>query len=50
MYTRILFWRTELFEVCKFGFMAESIGNIWCVGLIPTDRLDKMHVPFEVMK
>ena len=47
--THILFWREELFEVCKLGFMAETIGNVWCSGYIPTERLDQLTVPYRIL-
>lgn len=41
-YSRILFNREDLFTVCKFGVIAQQIGSLWCVGHIPSDRIDKL--------
>ena len=47
-YTWIVFNRTDLFEVCKLGLVAQQIGSLWCTGWIPTDRLDQMQVAYRV--
>jgi hypothetical protein len=44
--TRIGFRRQHLFEVCKLGFMAERVGDDWCTGWLPTDRLGLMQVTY----
>jgi len=37
---KILFYRQDLFEVCRAGFMASRIGPLWCEGWVLKDRLD----------
>lgn len=41
-YTRIIFNRTHLFEVCRYGFMAQSIGDLWCDGWIKSEELHNL--------
>lgn len=50
-YTRISFYRIHLFDVCKFGFIAKHIGNLWCEGFIPTARIEELEkcVKFELV-
>lgn len=49
-YTRISFNRTDLFEVCKVGFIAQKIGDLWCDGWVQTDRLSMLEVPYTTAK
>lgn len=42
-YTYIVFNRTDLFRVTKLGFMATTIGSLWCEGHIPTDRVSQLN-------
>lgn len=46
-YTRIVFNRTNLFEVCKSGFIAQRIGSLWCEGYVLTDRLSQIEVSYR---
>ena len=46
-YTRIVFNRTDLFEVCKSGFIAQRIGSLWCEGYVLTDRLSQIEVSYR---
>lgn len=46
-YTRILFNRSDLFEVCKVGFIAQRIGSLWCEGYVLTDRLSQLEVSYR---
>lgn len=46
-YTRIVFNRSDLFEVCRLGFMAQRIGSLWCEGWLPTERLVQLDVPYR---
>lgn len=46
-YTRIVFNRTNLFEVCKGGFIAQRIGALWCEGYVLTDRLSQIKVSYR---
>lgn len=46
-YTRIVFNRTDLFEVCKTGFVAQRIGDLWCEGYVLTDRLNQLKVSYR---
>lgn len=41
-WARVLFYRQDLFAVCKVGFMANKIGPLWCEGWILEDRLDQL--------
>ena len=41
-HTLIVFSRTDLFEVCKVGFMASHIGDLWCEGWVLSERLDQL--------
>ena len=50
-YTRILFYRKDLFTVACIGFMSSNVGDLWCAGSILKDRLPKltaMGIWFEV--
>jgi hypothetical protein len=47
-YTRIVFNRTDLFEVCKVGFVAQRIGTLWCEGYVLSDRLSQLDVAYRV--
>ena len=49
-YTRISFNRTDLFTVCKVGFIAQKIGDLWCDGWVQTDRLSMIEVPYITAK
>jgi hypothetical protein len=51
-YTRIIFYRKDLFTVACIGFMASKVGDLWCEGSILKDRLPKLtssNVWFEVI-
>jgi len=48
MYTGIIFNRTNLFEVCRVGFMASTIGDLWCEGWVLTERLPSLSVPYRI--
>jgi hypothetical protein len=41
-WARVLFYRRDLFAVCRVGFMANRIGPLWCEGWILEDRLDQL--------
>jgi hypothetical protein len=41
-WARVLFYRRDLFTVCRVGFMANRIGPLWCEGWILEDRLDQL--------
>ena len=47
-YTRISFNRADLFEVCKFGLMAQRIGTLWCEGYIPSDRIQSLKAKVNI--
>jgi hypothetical protein len=42
-YTRISFYRKDLFSVVPAGFIAQSIGSLWCKGWVMTERLDQLR-------
>jgi hypothetical protein len=46
-YTRIICNRSDLFEICKWGFVAQRIGDLWCQGWVLTDRLPQLTVPWR---
>lgn len=48
-YTRISVNRSDLFEVCKLGFIAQRIGTLWCEGWMLTERLTKLAAPYQVI-
>ena len=41
-WARVLFYRRDLFTVCRVGFMANRIGPLWCEGWILEDRLAQL--------
>ncbi len=46
-YTRIIFNRSDLFEICRWGFVAQKIGDLWCEGWMLTNRLPQVTVPWR---
>lgn len=46
-YTRIICNRSDLFEVCRQGFVAQRIGDLWCEGWMLTNRLAQLKAPFR---
>ena len=47
-YTRISFNRADLFEVCKFGLMPKRIGDLWCEGFVPSDRIQSLKAEVNI--
>ncbi len=47
-YTRIICNRSDLFEVCKRGFVAQRIGDLWCEGWMLTTRLSQLSAPYRI--
>lgn len=47
LYTWITFNRTDLFEVCRVGFIAQRIGDLTCDGFVLTERLHQLDVPYR---
>ena len=48
LYSRIVFNRTDLFEVCKVGFVAQRIGTLYCEGYVLTERLSQLDVAYRI--
>ena len=42
MYTKILFYRKDLFAVCGAGFVTNRIGSFWCEGWIRDERMSML--------
>ena len=47
-YTRIVCNRSDLFEICQQGFIARTIGDLWCEGWMLTTRLGQLTAPYRV--
>lgn len=47
-YTRIVCNRSDLFDICRHGFVAQRIGDLWCTGWMLTDRLSNLTVPYRI--
>ena len=48
LYTWITFNRTNLFEACGVGFVAQRIGDLTCDGFVLNERLGKIKFPFRM--
>ena len=48
LYSRIVFNRKDLFEVCKVGFVAQRIGTLYCEGYVLTERLSQLDVAYRI--
>jgi hypothetical protein len=47
-YTWITFNRTNLFDACRVGFVAQRIGDLTCDGVVLTSRLGQIKFPFRM--